>query len=151
ERAAAGLDDEQNVFYAEHAIVPKRGSIVVEPANGHVPVNETAVQKNNDRQDHFRDSYRFLTPYMRCITRGVPGGLFPTGVNNAVQFIQTPGVVAIVNEQIHETRVIPTDGSPHLPQSVRLWTGDSRGHWEGDTLVVDTTNFNDKGASVNHA
>jgi hypothetical protein len=53
--------------------------------------------------------------------------------------------VAIVNEQIHETRVIPTNGTPHLPQSIRLWTGDSRGRWEGDTLVVETTNFRDEG------
>jgi len=150
-RAAAGLPQEENVFYAEGPLIPKRKSIVVEPAIGHVPLSGAAAQKNNERQDHFRDSYRYLTPYMRCITRGVPGGLFPTGVNNAVQFIQTPGTVAIVNEQIHEARVIPVDGSRHLPQSIRLWTGDSRGHWEGDTLVVDTTNFNDKGASVNHA
>ena len=151
ERQAAGLPQEENVFYAEGPLVPKRKSIVVEPAIGHVPVSAAAAAQNNERQDHFRDSYRYLTPYMRCITRGVPGGLFPTGVNNAVQFIQSPGVVAIVNEQIHETRVIPTDGSPHLPQSIRLWTGDSRARWEGDTLVVDTTNFNDQGASVNHA
>ena len=151
ERAAAGLPEQENVFYAEGPLVPKRKSIVVEPAIGHVPLSAAAAQKNNERQDHFRDSYRYLTPYMRCVTRGVPGGLFPTGVNNAVQFIQTPGTVAIVNEQIHETRIIPVDGSRHLPQSIRLWTGDSRGHWEGDTLVVDTTNFNDKGASVNPA
>jgi hypothetical protein len=150
-RKAAGLPNEENVFYAEAPIVPKRRSIVVEPSNGHVPLSAAAAQKNNERQDHFRDSYMYLTPYMRCVTRGVPGGLFPTGVNNAVQFIQTPGYVAIVNEQIHEARIIPLNGSPHLPQAVRLWTGDSRGRWEGNTLVVETTNFNDKGAVINHA
>ena len=150
-RKAAGLPNEENIFYAEAPIVAKRRSIVVEPANGHVPLSAAAAKRNNDRQDGFRDSYVFLTPYMRCLTRGVPGGLFPTGVNNAVQFIQTPGLVAIVNEQIHEVRIIPLDGGPHLPQSVRLWTGDSRGRWEGETLVVETTNFNDKGAVINHA
>ena len=150
-RRAAGLPQEENVFYAEGPLVPKRPSIVVEPANGHVPITTEAERLNNERQDHFRDSYKFLTPYMRCLTRGVPGGLFPTGVNNAVQFIQSPGFVSIVNEQIHEARIIPLDGSPHLPQQIRLWTGDSRGRWEGDTLVVETTNFNDKGASINHA
>jgi hypothetical protein len=90
-----------------------------------------------------------MSPWDRCITRG-PTGLFPANYNNGYQIVQTPGYVTIVSEMIHEARVIPVDGSPHLPPSVRLWNGDSRGHWEGATLVVDTTNFSDKGWMTTH-
>src|SRR5207247_985184 len=71
-----------------------------------------------------------------------PGGVVP--YNNNVQIIQTAGYVAILNEMIHEHRIVPLDGRPHLAQNIRQWLGDSRGHWEGDTLVVDTTNFSPK-------
>jgi hypothetical protein len=77
----------------------------------------------------------------------------PPAYNPAYQIVQSPGYVTILVEMLHETRVIPTDGRPHAPSDVRSWLGDSRGHWEGDTLVVETTNFNDKvafrGASEN--
>ena len=63
--------------------------------------------------------------------------------NNNVQVFQTPGYVVLLNERIHDTRIIPLDGRPHLPRHVRSWLGDSRGHWEGDTLVVETTNLNE--------
>ena len=78
----------------------------------------------------------------RCITRGVPR--LPGGYNNHFKIVQSEGSVAILIEMIHETRIIPLDGSAHLPSSIRQWLGDSRGHWDGDTLVVDTTNFSDK-------
>ena len=65
----------------------------------------------------------------------------PTGYNNNYQIVQTPGLVAILHEEIHETRLIPLDGRPHVSSSITQWLGDSRGHWEGDTLVVETTNF----------
>jgi hypothetical protein len=71
--------------------------------------------------------------------------MFPAGYNNAYQIVQTPGYVVIVHEMIHEARIIPLDGRPHVTAGVRMWTGDPRGHWEGSTLVVETTNFNDKG------
>ena len=71
--------------------------------------------------------------------------MFPTGYNNAYQILQTPGSVVILYEMIHETRIIPLNGRPHLPASVKMWNGDSIGRWEGNTLVVDTTNYNDKG------
>ena len=70
--------------------------------------------------------------------------MFPAGYNNAYRIVQTPGQVMIVYEMIHETRIIPIDGRPHLPGTIRQWNGDSRGHWEGDTLVVDVTNYNNK-------
>jgi hypothetical protein len=85
-----------------------------------------------------------MSPWDRCITRG-PGAMFPAGYNNAYKIVQTPGYVVILYEMIHEARVIPIDGRPHLDKSVRLWTGDPRGHWDGNTLVVETTNFNGLG------
>ena len=78
----------------------------------------------------------------RCITRGAPK--LPGSENNNFLILQTPQSVAILQEMIHEVRVIPLDPRPHLPESVRQWMGDSRGRWEGSTLVVDTTNYADK-------
>jgi len=81
---------------------------------------------------------------VRCIGRGMPSAIFPTVYNANVQIVQAPGVVALTYEMIHDTRIIRTDGSPHAGAGVRGYFGDSRGHWEGDTLVVDVTNVNDK-------
>ena len=78
----------------------------------------------------------------RCITFGVPR--LPGGYNQNVRIVQSPGSVVIEMEMVHEARVIPLDGRPHLPPSIRQWLGDSRGRWEGETLVIDTTNFTDK-------
>jgi hypothetical protein len=72
--------------------------------------------------------------------------MLPGGYNSNLEIVQGPAHVAILHETIHDVRVIPLDGRPHLPESVRQWRGDSRGHWEGETLVVDTTNFTDKTA-----
>ena len=72
--------------------------------------------------------------------------MMPAGYNANLEIVQGPGYVAIMQEMIHDVRIIPTDGSPHLPSTIRQWMGDSRGHWEGDTLVVDTTNFTDRTA-----
>ena len=68
----------------------------------------------------------------------------PTGYNNTYEIFQTPGSVVILDENIHDVRVIPLDGRPHLPPSIRQWNGDSRGHWDGNTLVVETTNYSPK-------
>ena len=81
----------------------------------------------------------------RCLMfpeNGLP--MLPTAYNNNYQIVQGPGYVTILMEMIHDVRVIPLDGRPHLPGNIRQWKGDSRGHWEGNTLVVDTTNFTDK-------
>ena len=123
----------------------RQTSLVVDPPDGRVPLTAAAEARRDYNHAHEGDSYIYMSVWDRCITRGVPGGMFPAGYNNAYQIIQTPGQVVIVSEMIHDVRVIPIDGSPHPPANVRLWDGDSRGHWEGNTLVVDTTNFNDKG------
>ena len=78
----------------------------------------------------------------RCITRGAVGSIVPNTYNQGNQIVQAPGYVILRNEMIHESRVIPLDGRPHLPRTIHTWMGDSRGHWEGQTLVVETTNFN---------
>ncbi len=85
-----------------------------------------------------------MSVWDRCISRGVPGWIIPAGYNNAYQILQTPGYVVIHAEMIHDARIIPTDRRPALPPGVRLLEGDSRGRWEGDTLVVETTNFSDR-------
>jgi hypothetical protein len=89
----------------------------------------------------------------RCITRGLPEGMLPAGYNNNIRILQSPGYVVIWMEMIHDARIVPLDGRPHLPERVRQWMGDARGRWEGDTLIVETTNFSDKvifeGASSN--
>ena len=87
------------------------------------------------------DSYTDRSLYDRCITRGIAGSILPVIYNNGNEIVQAPGFVAIRNEMIHETRIVPLDGRPHRPARSRLWMGDSRGRWDGDTLVVETTNF----------
>ncbi len=126
-------------------------SLVVEPSDGRVPLTKAAEAKRDYNRAHETDSYEYMSVWDRCITRGVPAGMFPSGHNNAYQIIQTPGQVVIVSEMIHDARVIPLDARPHPPANVRLWNGDSRGHWEGNTLVVDTTNFNSKGSIATSA
>jgi hypothetical protein len=82
--------------------------------------------------------------YDRCITRGVVGSLLPVAYGNGLQIFQTPSQVVINYEMVHETRVIPLDGRPHVNSRIKLYMGDPRGHWEGQTLVVETTNFTSK-------
>ena len=126
-------------------LATRQTSLVVEPSNGRVPAKPSAEAQRDYDLAHVADSYEYQTSWERCITRGVPAGMFPAGYNNAYQILQIPGAVVIFSEMIHEVRVIPVDGRPHLPPSVRQWNGDSIGHWDGDTLVVDTTNYNGKG------
>jgi len=123
----------------------RRTSLVVEPKNGRVPLKPEAEAKRDYNTAHNSDSYEYMSVWDRCITRGVPAGMFPAGYNNAYQILQVPRSVVILYEMIHEARIIPLDGRPHLRASVKMWNGDSIGRWEGNTLVVDTTNYNDKG------
>ena len=123
----------------------RQTSLVVDPPDGLVPITPAAAAQRDYNTAHNSDSYEYMSVWDRCITRGVPAGMFPAGYNNAYQIVQTPGYVVILYEMIHETRIIPLDGRPHVSSNIRLWNGDSRGHWEGNTLVVDTTNYNNKG------
>ncbi len=144
----AGDTGTYNQFWSDpgtRVVKTRRTSLVFDPPDGRIPLKPEAEAKRDYDLEHNADSYEYMSLWDRCITRGVPGGMIPAGYNNAYQIIQTPGYVTILYEMIHEARVIPVDGRPHAPSSVRLWNGDSVGRWEGNTLVIDTTNFNGKG------
>ena len=144
----AGDTGTYNQFWFDRGtkvVSTKRTSMVVDPPDGRVPLRPEAEAKRDDDLARSADSYEYMSLWDRCITRGVPGGMFPAGYNNAYQIVQIPGYVVILYEMIHEARTIPLDGRAHLPSSVGLWNGDSVGRWEGNTLVVDTTNFNGQG------
>ena len=130
--------------------VPRRRSMVVDPPTGIVPVLPWAEEKRAYDLAHVNDSWEHLSTWERCITRG-PGGRFPTNADSAYRIVQLPGQVVMVHEILNEPRIIPVDGSAHLPSRIRLWNGDSRGHWEGNTLVIDVANFNDKGSIATNA
>jgi hypothetical protein len=134
--------------WIEHGKPSHRTSIVIAPSDGRIPyLNDEARQRStmavNARTSGRRpfDGPEALDLYDRCITRGFPHVIFPTIYNNTSQIVQGPGYVAIRYEMIHDARVIPLNGSPHLSPTIRPYFGDSRGHWEGDTLVVDVTTF----------
>ena len=130
----------------------RRTSLVIDPPDGKVPPLTPAAQQRiqaarAEARQHPADGPEDRALSERCIlwpTAGPP--MLPSFYNNNYQIVQGPGYVAIMVEMIHDVRIIPTDGSKHLPSTVRLWMGDPRGHWEGDTLVVDTTNFTSKTA-----
>jgi hypothetical protein len=136
--------------------VMKQTSLLVEPANGRFPA---LTPKGKEMYASMHGSYKpgqtiFDSPadfdeWDRCITRGLPVSMEPRNYNNGIRIMQSPGYVMIVLEMAHEVRVIPTDGRPALDNSIKEWLGESRGHWEGNTLVVVTTNFNGKGDLTN--
>jgi hypothetical protein len=128
----------------------RRTSLVVDPPDGRIPPLRPEAQKRMDNaraaaRQHPADGPENRSLQERCLlwqTAGPP--MLPAGYNNMYQIVQAPGFVVIVTEMIHDARIIPLDGRPHVPPNIRQWMGDSRGHWEGNTLVVDTTNFTDK-------
>jgi hypothetical protein len=145
---AGEVGRDNDAFIDQHlAILPNgQTSLIVEPADGKVPFRPEALRRRDFNLSNL-DSYETMSQWDRCITRE-PTTLFPVSYNNAHQIVQAPGYVLIVAEMIHDARVIPIspDGrAAHPDPRVRSWGGDSRGHWEGSTLVVDTTNFNNRG------
>ena len=122
-----------------------RGSMVVEPATGVVPLLPSAEQTRDFHLARVGDAPEHETPWVRCITRGVPGGMLPAQYNNGYQIVQAPGYVVIRYEMIHEARIIPIDGRPPIGKAITQWNGDARGRWEGHTLVIETSNYNGKG------
>jgi hypothetical protein len=122
----------------------RQTSLVVDPPDGRVPLTQEALNLQRAQTQSNTDSPEAMSIWDRCITRGVPGMFLPAGYNNAYRIIQTPGYVVIAAEMI-DTRIIPIDGRAHRPAHLRSMTGDSVGRWEGDTLVVETTNFDNRG------
>jgi hypothetical protein len=135
--------------FGEYARRPsKQTSQIIEPANGRIP-SLTAEGKAKQaemaaKRGKTPETWTDWSIYDRCISRGVAGSILPVVYGNGLEIVQTPGYVAIRYEMVHDARIIPTDGRAHLPASVRSYMGDPVGHWEGNTLVVETTNFNDK-------
>jgi hypothetical protein len=132
----------------------RQASLIIDPVDGRQPslsaegqARQAQQQADNKArstrlQGREADSHLDRSLYDRCITRGVMGSLLPTIYNNGNEIVQGPGYVVIRNEMIHEARVVPLDGRPHLPENVTSYMGDSRGRWEGHTLVVVTKNLN---------
>jgi hypothetical protein len=129
----------------------RQTSLVVDPPDGRVPVKPEEVKRKDDVFENYGDAVELMSPWDRCIARGIPGGMLPAGYNNAYEILQFPGYVMIHYEMIHDARIIPIDKRPALPAHVKLWNGDPRGHWEGDTLVVETGNFNNGWISTSMA
>jgi hypothetical protein len=131
-----------------------QASLVVDPPDGRIPPMTPEAEKRNKAVrdglgppnlagvEQRANSWEDFDLWGRCITKGLIGSMLPGNLyNKGNQILQTPGYVVIRNEMVHETRVIPLDGKPHAGPGVRTYMGDGRGHWEGNTLVIDTTNF----------
>ena len=145
-RAEGGVLSYNEVWYerGNRLTGDKRTSLITEPADGRIPLTEAARRRIAERtqvsNSGFGNSYEDRPLADRCLigfNSGPP--MTPGAYNNNVQILQSPGTVVIINEMVHNARIIPTDGRPHT--RLRQWSGDSRGRWDGDTLVVETTNF----------
>jgi hypothetical protein len=143
-------------YWTERGKPTRQTSLIIEPPNGRLPALTPEAEKYRKEARGGKglpgewrgqaDSYDDLNIYYRCVTRGLLGSVIPVVYNNGNEIVQSPGYVVFRNEMIHEARVIPLDGRPHVSPNIRSFMGDSRGHWEGSTLVVETTNFTDKDA-----
>ncbi len=155
-KAQSGLESRNSRF--EGAAIPvadtskkvmRQTSLIVDPPNGRFPeLTEYGKKLQAEMKSSYRpgqtvfDSIEDFSAWDRCITRGMPVSMEPRNYNNGIRIMQSPGYVVLVLEMAHEARIIPTNGIPPLDSQVKEWLGESRGHWEGNTLVVETTNFN---------
>ena len=139
--------------FGERRPAPPLASLIVDPADGRLPpmtaegARRAEAWRTRAAADYAHAGPEDLRPYDRCISRGVLGSSFPNIYSSAIWILQAPGLVILHHEMIHETRVIPLDGRPHIAPGIRQWMGDSRGRWEGATLVVETTNTNGRTGS----
>ena len=137
-----------NSFWVDRGVRTTQTSLVVEPADGQLPALTERVRERDATIAASRnaapDSFENLNLYDRCITRGLPGAMMPGFYNHNYQILQTPDHVVVLVEMIHDARIIPLDGRPHLDEKVGQWLGDSRAYWEGETLVVETKTFSSK-------
>jgi hypothetical protein len=138
-------------WWVENLNVEKGGQawLVMDPPDGKIPALTPEGQRRAQAAGRVRSSFvggpfdgpEDFSLLDRCISRSVPGSMIPVMYGNVYQIAQTPGIVVITYEIIHEARIIPLDGRPHIGRAIRQHMGDARGHWEGDSLVVETTNF----------
>src|ERR1700687_4162757 len=154
QRDAAEKKRVESGHWIEYYPASYQASLVVDPTNGRLPpMTPEAEKRNRAMRDGLgppslggvekrADSWEDFDLWGRCITKGLIGSMLPGNLyNKGNRIIQAPGLFVIQNEMVHETRIIPTDGSPHRGQNIRTYMGDGRGHWEGNTMVVETTNF----------
>ena len=140
-----------NEFWWEYGQDTNRTSLLIEPSDGRLPPLTPKARAEQEvfaaQRRQFSEAprtYLDLSTFDRCISRSLPGAMMPGFYNHNYQILQTPDHVAILVEMIHDARIIPLDRGSHVSPSIRQWLGDSRGHWEGSTLVVETTNLNAK-------
>jgi hypothetical protein len=158
---AAADEDKQNKLgngnWVEMTGAGKRTSMLVSPANGRLPpLTEYGKRMNAMGRSSWVRGQPFdwvtdFDSWDRCVSRGFPASMLPFRYNNGIQILQAPGYVVVSLEMIHDARVIPLDGRPGLPREVTNWMGVSRGHWEGNTLVVETSNIKQGAAPLNMA
>jgi hypothetical protein len=136
-----------NSFWMETGLALNRTSLIVDPADGRLPPLTAEAKRREDALEAARreppGSWEDLNLFERCITRGMPGAMMPGFYNHNYQILQTPDHVAF-NVEMSAYRIVPLDRRPHISSGIRQWLGDSRAHWEGDTLVVETTNLTDR-------
>ena len=130
--------------------IHRRTSQIIDPPNGQYPPRtEQSVAAARDlaqhRQDHPADSYTDRPLGERCVSFGAPR--LGSGYNSYWQIVQTRDTVAIIQEMAHDVRIIPLVAKPHIHEDIKLWHGDSRGYWDGDTLVIETTNYSDRSST----
>jgi hypothetical protein len=133
--------------WLESSRASRQTSLIVDPPDGRLP---PMTEEGNQRAKAWPSTNpevgyaraQDFNIYDRCVTRGVLGSTFPNIYSSGIEIMQAPGLVAIRYEMVHETRIIPLDGRPHLSPAIRSYMGDARGRWEGATLIVETTNFN---------
>jgi hypothetical protein len=146
QNAEADVSQSYNEFWSDPRgmFLNRRTSLIIDPSDGRFPALTEEGRQRADALAKSRKnppaSWEDFGVWERCLTRGMPR--LPGSYNNNFQILQSPGYVVIVAEMIHEARIIPVDGRPAIGQNILQWMGDSRGHWEGNTLVVETTNFN---------
>ena len=125
-----------------------RTPMIIDPPDGRVPLQDWAATRRDEIMER-QEELEFLDPRVKCLPAAVPRAHLPVGYNT-YQILQVPGAVLILYEWNHHSRYIPLDRRPHLPSAIKLGMGDPRGRWEGDTLVVESTNFTDNTWPVGH-
>jgi hypothetical protein len=133
--------------YGARVLADRRTSLIVDPPDGRVPALTPAARQKVTARAETRQRAEGPEDFSlgeRCILFGAGPPIVPGPYNNNIQIVQTRDTVVVVNEMIHDARIVPTDGRPHLPPQIRPLLGDSRGRWDGDTLVIETTNFTDR-------
>jgi hypothetical protein len=161
QRGAAAAETKANKLgmgnWVEMTGAGRRNSMIIEPANGRLPEmteygkHQNAIGRSSWVANQTFDWVTDFDSWDRCISRGFPASMLPFRYNNGVQIMQAPGYVVINLEMIHDARIIPLDNRPLPPSNVTSWMGFSRGHWEGNTLVVETSNIKPGASPVNMA